>query len=295
MAWLTHGLLLLLVAIPDAGPGRDAGIPLWAPQLRPDHTLEGSYGLRKWGEGYLYQDQKFEARVAPDGTVSFKEKHGDASLFTPFSWIARTRAQQRQRALPERPGRDPVAYRQTPWIAPPEPRSAARDVPQDEICPPSSSCSALPPRTALQVTGGFDLTDEILRAMGKEPYALDKARFLSATFEFRVNLAIAQRKRQMRQALDELPRSLDDLWGDGRYSPRERRRILYELWYETDRTPEGDRAAKLIDAFIRRRLPCGGVDGYTPGELGAFRKSHPDRPFSPGEACDRGGDERKLR
>ena len=50
MACFTHGLLLLLAATPDAGPRRDAGIPLWAPQLRPDNMLEGSYGLRRWGE-----------------------------------------------------------------------------------------------------------------------------------------------------------------------------------------------------------------------------------------------------
>ena len=74
MACFTHGLLLLLAATPDASPGRDAGIPLWAPQLRPDNILEGSYGLREWGEGYVYLDPKFEARIAPDGTVSFKDK-----------------------------------------------------------------------------------------------------------------------------------------------------------------------------------------------------------------------------
>ena len=286
MAWLTHALLLLLAAIPDASPGRDAGIPAWAPQLRPDNTLEGSYGLRRWGEGYVYQDQKFEARVAPDGTVSFKDKHLNASLFTPFTWIGKTRAQQRQQQpLPERTARDPVAYRHTPWVAPREPRPGPGGVPQEEICPPSSSCYALPATMAVEVSGGFDLTDEILRALGKDPYALDKARFLSATFEFRMKLAIAQRKLQMRKALDDLPQALDDLWADGRYSPRERRRILYDLWYEMDRTPEGDRAAKMIDGFIRRRLPCASGDGYTPGELEAFRKSHPDRPFSPGQAC----------
>jgi len=79
---------------------------------------------------------------------------------------------------------------------------------------------------AIEVSGGFDLTDEIMRGLGKDPYALDKARFLSATFEFRMKLAIAQRKLQMRKALDELPQVLDDLWADGRYSARERRRIL---------------------------------------------------------------------
>ncbi|HEX7507047.1 MAG TPA: hypothetical protein VF550_09765, partial [Polyangia bacterium] len=210
-------MLLLLAATPDAGPGGNAGLPLWAPQLRPDNTLEGRYGLRRWGEEYVYQDLKFEARVAPDGTVRFKDEHVNASLLRPFSWIGKTRVQQRQQqVLPERNARDPVAYRHTPWIAPHEPRQSPRDIPQEEICPPSSSCYALPATMAVEVSGGFDLTDEIMRGLGKDPYALDKARFLSATFEFRMKLAIAQRKLQMRKALDDLPQALDDLWADGR-------------------------------------------------------------------------------
>jgi hypothetical protein len=248
--------------------------------------MEASYGLNAWGEGYVYSDRAFEARISPDGTVRFEDKHVNASPFTPFSWVGKTRAQQRQQqVLPERPGRDPVVYRLTPWIAPHEPRRTAHDIPQEELCPPSSSCSALPMTAAIEVNGSFDLTDEIRRGLGKEPDALDKARFLSATFEFRMKLAVTQRKRQMRKALGELPQVLDELWADARYSSRERRRLLYELWYEMDRTPEGDRAAKMIEAFILRRLPCDGADGYTPGELDAFRKTHPDRLFSPGETC----------
>jgi hypothetical protein len=50
------------------------------------------------------------------------------------------------------------------------------------------------------------------------------------------------------------------LWGDRRYTVRERRRILYEIWYEMDRTPDSERAAKIIDEFIRRCLPCGSPD-----------------------------------
>jgi hypothetical protein len=294
VALLFHALLFLLAATPDAGLLRDAGIPPWAPQLRPIDTLEGSYGLRRWGDGYVYEDDKFEARVAPDGTASFKDKRGGASLFTPFSWIGKSRAQQRQQS-PDRAARDPVAYRRTPWIAPSGPSEDPRRIPQSELCPPGSSCSAVPVSTAVQVSGSFDLTDELLRALGKDPHARDKARFLSATFEFRIKLAIEGRKRLMKKALDDLPRHLEALWADERYSPRERRRILFELWYEMDRTPEGDRAAKTIDAFIRRRLPCGGADGYTPGELDAFRRSHPDRPFSAGDACTRPPAERDPR
>jgi hypothetical protein len=285
MASLATLWLVFLAATPDAGSARDAAVPAWAPQPKAADTSDGIYGLRKWGRGYLYEDSKFEARVAPDGTVSFKDRRGDATVFTPFSWVGKTRAQQRREAV-ERAGRDPAAYRQTPWIAPREPPTRARDVPPEEICPPGSSCYALPMPSAVEVQGSFDLTDELMRSLGKDPHALDKARFLSATFEFRIKLAIEERKRLMKKALDDLPAYLVDVWADTRYSPRERRRLLYELWVEMDRTPEGERAAKTIDDFIRRRLRCNGDGRYTRDELVAFRRSHPDRPFIPGEACD---------
>jgi hypothetical protein len=286
------GLFLLLATNPDAGPGRDAGIPSWAPHLRPVDTLEGSYALRKWGEGYVYEDARFEARVAPDGTVTFKNRHGSAE-FIPFGWLAKSRKQPPASSF-DRSARDPYASRQTPWLQPPpETQNPSGKMEQNEVCPPSSSCWFLPTTNAIGVTVSFDLTDEIMRTLGRDPYARDKARFLSATFEFRIKLAIEERKRQMKKALDDFPRYLDDLWADTRYSSRERRRILYELWYEMDNTPEGDRAARMIDGFVRRRLPCGTADGYTPGELDAFRRSHPDRPFRPGETCGQPAVEQK--
>jgi hypothetical protein len=99
-------------------------------------------------------------------------------------------------------------------------------------------------------------------------------------------MAIAARKTDMKSALEHLPERLDELWGDQRYTARERRRVLYELWYETDRTPEGERAARTIDAFIRRRLPCGSPDGYTGGELELFDQLHPERRFPVAADCE---------
>jgi hypothetical protein len=125
------------------------------------------------------------------------------------------------------------------------------------------------------VSGSFDLIDEIMRMLGQDPYSLEKARFLSATLEFRIKLAIEARKADMKNALDHLPSRLDELWGDGRYTARERRRILYEIWYEVDRTPDGERAARIIDDFIHRRLPCGSPDTYTAAELEAFSRLTP--------------------
>jgi hypothetical protein len=47
----------------------------------------------------------------------------------------------------------------------------------------------------------------------------------------------------------------------------ERRQLLFELWDECDNTNSGREARASILAFIRRRLPLGGADAYSPDEL----------------------------
>ncbi len=285
--------LVLLAAlgmdtIRDAGAGRDAGPPPWVPRSkRIDLAEEAAYGLRRAGDGFVYETSRFEARVARDGVVSFRDKHGSLDILSiPFLF----------KPLPYRKGptlesilRGHFDKRRRPPPEPePEPDPPPRKIDWNYICPPGSTCHMQPEPMLVEVRGTFDLTDEIMRAYGQDPYAREKARFLSATFEFRIRMAIAARKADMKSALERLPERLDELWGDERYTPRERRRILYELWYETERTPEGDQAARSIDEFIRRRLPCGSPAGYTGEELGAFRKLHPDRRFSAGGDCERG-------
>jgi len=204
-------VILLASLGADAGSNPDAGLPPWAPRLKPAGLEDAaSYVLRERGEGYVWENSQFEARVGRDGVVTFKDKRH---------------------------------------------------------------------------YGTFDLTDEIMRMLGQDPYGLEKTRFLSATFEFRINLAIEARKIDVKKALDRLPSYLDDLWGDDRYTPQERRRILYELWSEIDRTPDGDRAARIIEDFVRHHLPCGSPDAYTKSELEAFAKSHPERRFAPIDEC----------
>lgn len=283
---MLHFIVWLLAAgSPDAGAKSDAGIPLWAPRVQPATSVEGSYGLRKWGRGYFYEDAKFEARVAPDGIVTFKDKRLSVNVAPP--WVGNT-PRPESRPTPQRSAQDPTSGRRAPWLPTPEPaQGGERRQVANEVCPPSSSCYVPPSLSGnmISVSGGFDLTDEIVRALGKDPNARDKARFLSATFEFRMKLAIEERKQQMREALDTFPQRLDELWADARYSLRERRRILYELWFEMDDTQDGARAGKMIELFIQRRLPCGAVDGYTTGELDAFRARHPERPFTPVQGC----------
>jgi hypothetical protein len=283
LAWV----LLLAGLGSDGGADRDAGPPAWLPQTkRIDLADEAAYGLRREGTGYAYESPHFEAKVARDGLVSFKDRHGSAALsIFPFSLMKNAQTRRYGPAVGDT-ARDPTASRRAPWLAPlPENTPAQRPLVQSEICPPNSSCYVPPTANIVEVRGTFDLTDELMRALGQDPYSFEKARFLSATFEFRIKLAMETRKVDMKRAIESLPSKLDELWGDERYSALERRRILYELWYETDKSPDGERAATIIRDFVRRRLPCAERDGYTDAELGSLNRSHPDRSFAPDRDC----------
>jgi hypothetical protein len=283
----------LLLAVPgapgagrDAGANRDDGPPPWVPRSRPvDVTDQASYPLRRAGDGYSYDTPRFQARIARDGVVIFKDKRVSFSLAMPKALrdLPRPRGPTLESTLRDLRGK---RRREPPPEEPAAPPPFERRLEPSEACPPSSPCHALPPTNAIEVGGSFDLTDEIMRSLGQDPYRYEKARFLSATFEFRIKMAIAAHKADLKAALVDLPRRLDDLWGDVRYTPRERRRILYELWYETDRTKEGERAARAIDEFIRNRLPCGSPEGYSKAELEAFDRLHPERRFPAERACE---------
>lgn len=218
--------------------------------------------------------------------VTFKDKRGSISVPSlPFLG----------KPLPQGPTLEGVIRdylrnrrRRGPPSPPPElepPPALPRKLEQSEVCPPRSPCHVLPVPSSVEVRGGFDLTDEIMRAHGQEPYAYEKARFLSATFEFRIQMAIEARKADLKSSLAILPERLDQLLDDERYSVRERRRILYELWYETDATAEGERAARAIEAAIRRRLPCGSALAYPREELEALHALHPERRFPAPADC----------
>ena len=263
----------------------DAGVPIW---IIAPHTSssEKEYQLRRSGDGYVYQERVFEAKVARDGVVTFHDRRAFFDhvglLALPKRWASAT--ETLQGLLFGRKGEHPQP------AAPFQPlfRSPADRLEPSEICPRNSPCYALPPDLiVVGVDGTMDLTDEIMRALGQDPYRVEKAHFLAATFEFRMKLAVAAHREDMRKSLDRLPDALADLWGDSRYSARERRRVLFELWRETDGTPEGVRATKMIEQFIQRQLPCGSPDSYTPAELQSFPRSEPGRVFSPYGACER--------
>jgi len=285
-------LVFLIVAVTlgaDAGGmvHPDAGLPLWVTaRTEKESPRPQEYQLRRSGDGYVYRERAFEARVARDGVVTFRDRR---AFFDHVGLIAKPvpptgETETLQGLLFGHKGR-----RRQP-VAPfePLPGSPADKLPSSELCPPNSPCYRLPDSFIVGGAGAtMDLTDEIMRALGQDPYRVEKAHFLAATFEVRMSLAVAAHREDIRKFLDRLPQALAELWGDSRYSARERRRVLFEFWRGTDDTPEGVRAAHTIERFIQRKLPCGSADAYTPAELQAYRGSEPGRAFSPYGACER--------
>jgi hypothetical protein len=290
--YLAVGLSLLITAAilaVDAGATvpPDAGKPIWlmahAPQVSP---FQKEYQLRRAGGGYVYEERAFQARVARDGVVTF---HDRRAFFDHVGLVRKPAPPTGESGSLQEIFFGHASKRPQP-VAPlePLPRSPAQRLEPSEVCPVNSSCYALPDGLVVGSAGvTMDLTDEIMRALGQDPYRAEKARFLAATFEVRIKLAVAARWEAIRKSLVQLPDALADLWGDTRYSARERRRVLFELWCETDSTPEGVRAANAIQTFIQRRLPCGSPDAYTPAKLQSCQGSTPGRLFSPYGACEK--------
>ncbi len=133
----------------------------------------------------------------------------------------------------------------------------------------------------LRVT--FDITDQLMRAHGMDPYWAAKLRWLDETRDERDAMALAARRERLRAAIARLPVFLDAVWRDDRYSASDRRRILFQLWDEcAEDGPEdivlaAQEVRLTIEAFVRKRLPAGTPDAFAAPELDSLNSSRTSR------------------
>jgi hypothetical protein len=273
---------VLLAAAPDGGVPSLQPRPEPLPPLPPPSLLaplpsllratpEETYKLRESKDGsgdLIYEASTFSARVAPDGGVTFKDRS-----ISDFKWLPFLPRKNVTFGVPSLEssiknvlrGRDP----------PPPPRP-------DERGPPPETTAVIPevsryrpdPREACReckavrfdllpgnATGRLDLTDELMRMNGQDPYRYQKAKFLAATRERRVQMAAKTHAQNLRSATADLPARLRSIACDNRLSLRERRAVLEALRHEMDAgTPEGHEAAGKIAAFIAARFDADGGD-----------------------------------
>jgi hypothetical protein len=134
----------------------------------------------------------------------------------------------------------------------------------------------------------FDITDQLMRAHGMDPYWSAKLQYLEETSDERNGMAVVDRGNKIRESLARLPAFLDKVWRDTRYTPAQRRLVLFQLWDECaesgpdDVVRAGDEVRSTIEAFVRRHLAPGSADAYPADELDTLNATRGSkRPFRP--------------
>jgi hypothetical protein len=267
---------VLLAADAGAPSGRpDGGArPSFLPAPAGAAAAPSVYRLVKREDGaYSFDSGPFEAVIDRVGAVTFHDHHGVASLLLPLPQPLPEGTPTLEGSVRDLLGRKRAA---TGPSRPKVPPGGALL----EVCERRRECPD--PAVVVSALGGtFDLTDEILRLLGEDPYRYQKARFLAATSTFRLELARKQRARRVRDLVKDLDADLAQVWADARFVPGERRRLLFHRWLEMDASPEGRKAAAVTEAFIRRTLPAGSKDAFTPAELQALDRLAAPRRFNP--------------
>jgi hypothetical protein len=226
----------------------------------------------KDGSGDLvYEGRAFNARIGRDGSVRFTDKRiTDASPlgFLPMrvdmpvpSLQSSAKALLKGHSPPPAP---PSELDQ--GEAPPETKQLIPEVSRYHVDAREGCriCSTGFFELAVPVNwfGRFDLTDELTQFSGQDPYRQQKAVFLVATRDQRIQMAAKAHAAAIRRANAELPGQLQAVACADRLTYRERRAILVALAREMDTAaPEGANAAKAIDAFVERfdsgEVTCG--------------------------------------
>jgi hypothetical protein len=97
----------------------------------------------------------------------------------------------------------------------------------------------------------LDLTDELMRLAGQDPYRFAKARFLAGTRDLRVRLAARAHGEDLRRSIADLPARLAEIACDEQRSVSERRAVLEVLRAEVDTgSAEGREAGAIIGRFL---------------------------------------------
>ncbi|MEM9187950.1 MAG: hypothetical protein AAGF12_02145 [Myxococcota bacterium] len=127
----------------------------------------------------------------------------------------------------------------------------------------------------------LDVTEEMMRGAGNDPYRHERAWFMRETREIRERLENESDRRNLNRAIGGLGSRLAQIWSSDAPA-RTRRRQLFELWDDCATDEAGNRARRVVEAFISRELPRGSPDAYPASELASLnaRRQSPV-PFAP--------------
>jgi hypothetical protein len=284
---------MLAVVVGGTGLGRGGGVAQAQPTSRAEAETAGAearYPLRPRadGQGWTYENPRFTANIALDGTVTFDDTHIDfraspVPLPDPLyeRWYGGPHVTERSQAETPTAATEPTlpVYGSAAFTRPSDVPGVAIDR-MGQPDPPSMRRLPLQP----DIFGAgwrFDVTDEVMRLHDEDPYRQQKADFLTATFEMRSGLAARAHDANIRLALGALPDHLDMIWRDPGMAPAEKRQVLFALWQETSDTQEGQEARRVIETFIRTNLPPGSPYAYSAAELARYRAEEAPARFDP--------------
>jgi hypothetical protein len=217
------------------------------------------------------------AVVARDGVVHFEERSGTTTEVATPAQLGRVLKHEIKDWIDDpylyqgRLGDDrrPKAGR---WVSQPvSPRALPgdRDFGRDQIEVPL-------------ISGTFDVSGDAAHGPAQDPDLYKKQVFLERTRDRRAGMASGERAHLSDEAVYALSQRLAAVWDDARRSPAERRRILFRLWDECEEAGAGAAARATILGFIRRRIPAGSPDAYTPADIDELNRGRTSAaPFAP--------------
>lgn len=156
------------------------------------------------------------------------------------------------------------------------------DVSMDGLGPQATASGA-----GAGVSGRFDLTDQVMKWAGQDPYAAIKSKLADETREQRLCMARRYQGERQKQELRNLSGKIRRIAAQVDLSATERRRLIFEIWdeclEESDaRSDYGVMARATILALVREVFPEGSELAYRPAELVALNGRRSSRqPFLP--------------
>ena len=274
-------LIAFFLADADGGAGAPpatAGAPPAVPRLLAPPLLNPAsaspppsvdrYRLvraRDGSQDLLYDASGFSARVARDGSVTFRDKHASLISLLPLLPLLSVGAgptgvptlQGTLRRIANRQSQPPPRLRSDPTadetLRPSTTVSRYRPDPR-EACEYPRPCFFDATALVLGASVGLDITDELMRFTGQDPYRYEKARFLTATRDLRIRMAGRVHAEDINASTASLPVLLRTIACDERLRPAERRAIILALRDELDLdTPEAralrDQIRRFVDAL----------------------------------------------
>jgi hypothetical protein len=140
-----------------------------------------------------------------------------------------------------------------------------------------------PSTIGIGVAGHVDLSDAIENgAMGKELYTSEKRWFLEQTAELRDKLAAAARTKESVEARRMLERVLERILLARELDPPHKRERILALWEDCGDDAESADTRRIVEAFVRTRMPEASELGFTKAELERFNRGRSgSRAFNP--------------